>query len=79
MSHIMHMSQNLFSNKKQFFLDACHQKQLHICYIKTAALQVITNKEKKSMHYFEENLINTFSYFYFINENLVYYLNFIDT
>ena len=31
------------------------------------------------MYHLRKNLANTFSYFYFINEDLVYYLNSIDT
>ena len=32
----------------------------------------------QQLHYFKKNLINIFSYFYFINKNLVYNFNFIN-
>jgi len=33
----------------------------------------------QQLHHFKKNLANMFSYFYFMNENLVYYFDFINT
>ena len=68
-------------------------KKIHIYYIIVIEmLSDFQNKIKKTylkdkkwkkiiqqLHYSKENLADTFSYFYFMNENLVYYFNFVDT
>ena len=58
-------------------------KKIHIYYIIVIEmLSDFQNKIKKiiqQLHHFEKNLADTFLYFYFMNENLVYYFNLIDT
>ena len=68
-------------------------KKIHIYHITMIEmLSDFQNKIKKiylkdkkwkkiiqQLHYFEKNLADIFLYFYFMNENLIYYLNFVDT
>ena len=58
-------------------------KKIHIYYIIVIEmLSDFQNKIKKiiqQLHHFEKNLADMSLYFYFMNEDLVYYLNLIDT